>query len=43
LLVEVVHVRDQVLHDVHVRKRIDLGGLVVSLNLGETGKGVHAS
>ena len=43
LLVEVVHVGDQVLHHVHVGEGVDLGRLVVGINLGEAGQGVYAS
>ena len=43
LLVEVVHVGDQVLDHVHVGQRVDLGGLVIGLDLGQTRQGVHAS
>jgi len=43
LFIEVVHVRDEILDNIHVRQRVDLGGLVVGLNLGQAGKGVHAS
>ena len=43
LLVEVVHVWHQVLDHVHVRQRVDLGGLVVGLNLGQAGKSVDTS
>jgi len=43
LFIEVVHVRDEILDNIHVRKRVDLGGLVVGLDLGQAGKGVHAS
>ena len=43
MFIEVVHVRDEILDNIHVRQRVDLGGLVVGLNLGQAGKGVHAS
>ena len=43
LLVEVIHVGDQVLHHVHVGEGVDLGRLVVGINLGEAGQGVYAS
>merc|ERR1719232_64292 len=43
LLVEVVHIRHQVLDNIHVRKRIDFGGFVISFNLGQTGESVHTS
>ena len=43
LLVEVVHVGHQVLHHVHVRERVDLGGLVISLDLGETSESIDTS
>ena len=43
LLVEIVHVRHQVLHHVHVRQRVDLGLLIIGFYLGQAGKGVDAS
>ena len=43
LFIEVIHVRDEILDNIHVGKRVDLGGLVVGLDLGQAGKGVHAS
>ena len=43
LLVEVVHVRHQVLDHVHVGQRVDLGDLAVILDLGEAGQGVDTS
>ena len=43
LLVEVVHVWHQILDHVHVGQRVDLGRLVVSLDLGEAGQGVHTA
>ena len=43
LLVEVVHVGHQVLDHVHVRQGVDLGGLVIGLNLGQAGKSVDTS
>ena len=43
LLVEVIHVGDQVLHHVHVGEGVDLGRLVVGINLGKAGQGVYAS
>ena len=43
LLVEVVHVRHQVLDHVHVGQRVDLGRLLIGLNLGQARQSVHAS
>ena len=43
LLVEVVHVGHEVLDDVHVGQRVDLGDLAVILDLGEAGQGVDTS
>ena len=43
LLVEVVHVRHEVLDDVHVGQRVDLGLLVVGLDLADAGERVDAA
>jgi len=43
LFIEVVHIRNQVLDNVHVRQRINLGSLVIGFNLGQTGEGIYTS
>ena len=43
LLVEVVHVRHQILHNIHVGKRIDLCGFVICVDLGQASEGVYAT
>merc|ERR1719180_465187 len=43
LLVEVVHVRHQVLHHIHVGQGVDLCCLVVCIDLRKAGKGVHST
>lgn len=42
LLIETVHVRNKVLDNFHVRKRIDRDGSITSIDATETGKGVCA-
>ena len=43
LLVEIVHVRHQVLHHVHVRQWVDLDLLIIGFYLCQAGEGVDAS
>jgi len=43
LFIEVVHIRNQVFDNVHVRQRINLGSLVIGFNLGQTGEGIYTS
>ena len=43
LLVEVVHVRHEILDDVHVGQGVDLGGLPAVVDLGDAGQRVDAA
>merc|ERR1719435_88960 len=43
LLIEVGHIRHQVLHHIHVGEGVDLGRLVVGLDLGQTGQSIDTT